>query len=187
MAVSLFEDNEVQQEALAQLPHHGELVEQDPSSTNSGKLSGESLSQHSISSMTGSKPSFFVRSAGEPSRPSTSEAPSKSEGPPTCLLLARRTLARQQLHDVVGFTQPLRDSEVVVVGFTQPLRVVGFTQPLPKWLRHGVIGIFTNALQRPPTPSTHGRERSTNCVHDKDSSTLSQPPSPPMKYPWQRH
>jgi hypothetical protein len=42
----------------------------------------------------------------------------------------------------------------------------------------GVTGNFTNAL---PTSSTHGRERSTNSVHDKGSS-LRGPSLPPMKY-----
>jgi hypothetical protein len=41
----------------------------------------------------------------------------------------------------------------------------------------GVTGDFTNAL---PTRSTHGRERSTNSVHDKGSSLRgpSHPPRP---------
>jgi len=52
----------------------------------------------SISSVTGSKQSFCVRAAGEPSRPSKSETPRKSEGQPIfCFLrveLSRVTVAR---------------------------------------------------------------------------------------------
>jgi hypothetical protein len=54
-------------------------LSKDPSSTNSEKLSGESRSHRLISSVT---LSFWVRAAAEPSRPSTSETPRKSEGPP---------------------------------------------------------------------------------------------------------
>ena len=50
-------------------------LSKDQSSTNSEKLSGESRFYRSISSVTGPNPSFCVRAAGEPSRPSTSEAP----------------------------------------------------------------------------------------------------------------
>jgi len=45
VAGSLFEDNEGQRETLAQLPHHGELVEQGPvvnKLREAEKLSGES-------------------------------------------------------------------------------------------------------------------------------------------------